>query len=116
MEPIYRGVAGIDVHKKMLAVVVRRELDGRTEYEKRKFGTTHAEIEHLAGWLQHLQVREVAMESTAQYWRPVWYRLEGHFEPHLCHLDPVRSRNGQLILDKTDLCAAPVVNVGAARA
>ena len=24
-------------------------------------------------------------------------------------LDPVRSRNGQLILDKTDLCAAPVV-------
>jgi len=90
MEPIYRGVAGIDVHKKMLAVVVRREQDGRTEYEKRKFGTTQAEIEHLAGWLQHLQVREVAMESTAQYWRPVWYRLEGHFEPHLCH--PLKTR------------------------
>jgi transposase len=90
MEPIYRGVAGIDVHKKMLAVVVRRERDGRTEYEKRKFGTTHEEIEHLAGWLQHLQVREVAMESTAQYWRPVWYRLEGHFAPHLCH--PLKTR------------------------
>jgi transposase len=90
MELIYRGVAGIDVHKKMLAVVVRRERDGKTEYEKRKFGTTHAEIEHLAGWLQHLQVREVAMESTAQYWRPVWYRLEGHFEPHLCH--PLKTR------------------------
>jgi hypothetical protein len=79
MEPIYRCVAGIDVHKKMLAVVVRREWDGRTEYEKRKFGATHEEIEHLAGWLQHRQVREVAMESTAQYWRPVWYGLEGHF-------------------------------------
>jgi transposase len=90
MEPICRGVAGIDVHKKMLAVVVRRERDGRTEYEKRKFGTTQAEIEHLALWLQHLQVREVAMESTAQYWRPVWYRLEGHFEPHLCH--PLKTR------------------------
>lgn len=90
MEPIYRAVAGMDVHKKMLAVVVRRERDGRTEYEKRKFGTTHEEIEHLAGWLQHLQVREVVMESTAQYWRPVWYRLEGHFEPHLCH--PLKTR------------------------
>ena len=90
MELIYRAVAGIDVHKKMLAVVVRRERDGRTEYEKRKFGTTHEEIEHLAGWLQHLQVREVVMESTAQYWRPVWYRLEGHFEPHLCH--PLKTR------------------------
>jgi transposase len=83
-------VTGIDVHKKMLAVVVRRERDGKTEYEKRKFGTTRAEIEHLAAWLQHLQVREVAMESTAQYWRPVWYRLEGQFEPHLCH--PLRTR------------------------
>ena len=31
MEPIYRCVAGIDVHKKMLAVVVRRERDGKTE-------------------------------------------------------------------------------------
>jgi transposase len=90
MEPIYRGVAGIDVHKKMLAVVVRLEREGRTEYEKRKFGTTHEEIEHLAAWLQHLQVREVAMESTAQYWRPVWYRLEGHFQPHLCH--PLKTR------------------------
>jgi transposase len=90
MEPIYRAVAGIDVHKKMLAVVVRRERDGKTEYEKRKFGTTHAELEHLAGWLQHLQVREVAMESTAQYWRPVWYRLEGHCELHLCH--PLKTR------------------------
>ena len=67
MEPIYRSVAGIDVHKSMLAVVVRREQDGKTEYEKRKFGTTHTEIGHLAAWLQHSQVREVAMESTAQY-------------------------------------------------
>jgi transposase len=90
MEPIYRSVAGIDVHKKMLAVVVRQERNGKTEYEKRKFGTTHAEIEHLAGWLLHLQVREVAMESTAQYWRPVWYRLEGQFEQHLCH--PLKTR------------------------
>jgi transposase len=89
MEPIYRCVAGIDVHKKMLAVVVRRERDGKTEYEKRRFGTTHQEIEHLAGWLQHQQVREVAMESTAQYWRPVWYGLEGLFEQHLCH--PLRT-------------------------
>jgi transposase len=90
MEPIDRCVAGIDVHKKMLAVVVRRGRGGKTEYEKRKFGTTHEEIEHLLAWLQHRQVREVAMESTAQYWRPVWYALEGRFEQHLCH--PLKTR------------------------
>jgi transposase len=25
------------------------------------------------------------MESTAQYWRPVWYGLEAHFQLHLTH-------------------------------
>jgi transposase len=30
------------------------------------------------------------MESTAQYWRPVWYGLEGHFQQHLCH--PLKTR------------------------
>jgi hypothetical protein len=44
MDSTRRGIAGIDVHKKMLAVVVRRETDGKLEYEKRKFGTTHKEI------------------------------------------------------------------------
>jgi len=83
-------VAGIDVHKKMLAVVVRREQEGQVQYEKRKFGATRSEIEHLASWLQHRQVQEVVMESTAQYWRPVWYGLEAHFALHLTH--PLKTR------------------------
>jgi hypothetical protein len=69
MQTVYRCLAGIDVHRKMLAVVVRRKRDGRTEYEQRKFGTTRSEIEHLAGWPQHEQMGAVVMESTAQYWR-----------------------------------------------
>ena len=78
-------VAGMDVHKKMLAVVVRREQEGQAVYEKRKFGTTQVEIASLAAWLQQHQVSEVVMESTAQYWRPVWYGLEAHFQLHLTH-------------------------------
>ena len=81
----HRHLAGIDVHKKMLAVVVRRERGERIEYEKRKFSTTQKEIQHLAAWLQQEQVGEVVMESTAQYWRPVWYGLEAHFRLHLTH-------------------------------
>jgi transposase len=30
------------------------------------------------------------MESTAQYWRPVWYGLEAHFQLHLSH--PLKTR------------------------
>jgi len=90
MELANRVVAGIDVHKKMLAVVVRRETADKPEYEKRKFGTTHKEILALAAWLQHAQAKEVVMESTAQYWRPVWYGLEAHFHLHLSH--PLKTR------------------------
>lgn len=90
MEPVYRSVAGIDVHKKMLAVVIRQQCGERTEYIKRTFGTTRSEIEHLAAWLGSHQVREAVMESTAQYWRPVWYGLEAHFELHLTH--PLKTR------------------------
>jgi transposase len=85
-----RVVAGIDVHKKMLAVVVRRQEGDQVTYVKRKFGTTKAEIEHLAAWLKHEEVEEVVMESTAQYWRPVWYGLEPHFRVHLSH--PIKTK------------------------
>ena len=75
----------VTAHKRMLAVVVRREQDGQTQYEKHRFGATRCEIASLAAWLQHQQVSEGMMESTAQYWRPVWYGLEGHFQLHLTH-------------------------------
>lgn len=90
METVYRVVAGIDVHKKMLAAVIRKPNGEGVEYIQRKFGTMKSEIEHLAAWLQQHMVSEVVMESTAQYWRPVWYGLEKHFQLHLTH--PLKTR------------------------
>ena len=45
-------IAGIDVHKKMLAVVVADvEVDGDFHFERQKVGTTPSELRHLAtGW------------------------------------------------------------------
>jgi transposase len=37
----------------------------------------------------------VVMESTAQYWRPVWYGLEPHFRLHLVHPLKVRAPRGR---------------------
>ena len=82
MEPVY-GIAGIDVHKKMLAVVVVDWDDPQTVLERRKFGTHAGELKHLAQWLSTQRVSTVVMESTAQYWKPVWMALEGEFEVHL---------------------------------
>jgi len=73
-------VAGIDIHKSMLAVVVAGRGQNESEYEKRKFGTGRYQLEELRDWLLELGVKRVAMESTAQYWRPVWYTLEEYFQ------------------------------------
>lgn len=70
-------VAGIDVHKRMLAVVVA-DVAGETEYvfERRLVGTTPDQLHALAAWFIECDVEDVVMESTAQYWRPVWDALE----------------------------------------
>jgi transposase len=75
-------IAAIDVHKKMLAVVVTDvEGKGEFQFERRKFGATPGELHVLAQWLDQQAVEEVVMESTAQYWRPVWGTLEQYWRP-----------------------------------
>ena len=75
-------IAGIDVHKRMLAVVVSDlAADAEDAFERRLFGSTPAQLRLLAAWLSERQVDEVVMESTAQYWRPVWAALERHWMP-----------------------------------
>src|SRR5919202_1795554 len=73
------NLAGIDVHKRMLAVVVTNARDTELQFECRRFGTAISELRHLLTWLQDRAVQEVVMESTAQYWRPVWLALEGQW-------------------------------------
>src|ERR1700746_3595256 len=75
-------ISGIDVHKKMLAVVVSDvEVDGEYRFERRMFGSNPEQLRSLAAWLVEQEVEEVAMESTAQYWKPVWGALERYWKP-----------------------------------
>jgi transposase len=70
-------IAGIDVHKRMLAVVVADvAADGEYQFERRTVGTSPEQLRQLAAWFVEQHVDEVVMESTAQYWRPVWETLE----------------------------------------
>ena len=83
MNPVYGKAAAIDVHKKMLAVVIASGEAGEGEELREKFGTTVSELRRLKEWLREAGVEEVVMESTAQYWRPVWAELEEAFRLHL---------------------------------
>jgi transposase len=75
-------IAGIDVHTRMLAVVVADvAVEGEYDFIRRMVGTSPGELRALAAWLVEQEVEEVVMESTAQYWRPVWEALERAWSP-----------------------------------
>ncbi len=78
-------IAGIDVHKKKLAVVVADvEVGDEYQFERRWYGSNPEQLRVLSEWLLEQQVEEVVMESTAQYWKPVWGALERYWKP-MCH-------------------------------
>jgi transposase len=75
-------IAGIDVHKKRLAIVVADvEFDDEFQFERRWYGSNPEQLRVLSEWLTEQQVDEVVMESTAQYWKPVWGALERYWRP-----------------------------------
>ena len=92
-------IAGIDVHKKMLAVVVADvEIEGAYQFERRTVGTSPAQLRSLAEWLADREVEEVVMESTAQYWRPVWEALERYWQPRRRRREDAGPMSGTLHL------------------
>ena len=104
-------IAGIDVHKRMLHVVISDvEIDGEYEFTRRIFGSNPEALRSLAAWLVEQEAEEVVMESTAQYWRPVWEALERYWKQdcqkregahptsgtlHLAHAQSNRGRRGR---------------------
>jgi transposase len=75
-------ITGIDVHKKKLAVVVADvEVDDEYQFERRWYGSNPEQLQLLSDWLVEQQVEEAVMESTAQYWKPVWEALERYWKP-----------------------------------
>jgi transposase len=88
-------VAGIDVHKKVLMVVVCEGSAPEVELERRRFGTTTKELGRLSAWLREQGVQEAVMESTAQYWKPVWHELEPHLRLNLAQAFSNRAPRGR---------------------
>jgi transposase len=92
-------IAGIDVHKKMLAVVVSDvEIESEYQFERRMFGSNPEQLRSLAAWLIEQEAEEVVMESTAQYWKPVWGTLERYWKPICEKREGARRKSGTLHL------------------
>ena len=92
-------IAAVDVHKKMMAVVVADiEVEGDYQFDRRKFGATPGELRVLAEWLIEQEVEEVVMESTANYWKLVWAVLERYWKPTRQPIEGGSKKSGTLHL------------------
>jgi transposase len=97
---LYECGAGLDVHKRtVVATRMRVTDDGRLEWETETFGTTTPDLLELHDWLVEWECTHVAMESTGDYWKPVYNLLEGDFEVLLVNAQHVKHVPGR----KTDV-------------
>jgi transposase len=105
MDIIAERVAGLDIGKEEVVAAVRTPGQGfKRRQEIRTFPTFTGSLEALAEWLTAEGVTQVVMEATGQYWKPVWYVLEGRggFELLLVNARHVKILPGR----KTDVADA----------
>lgn len=78
MEIKVENCCGLDVHQKtVVACVLKGSLISlKSQKVTRTFGTRTFELHELGKWLLEQEVERVIMESTGQYWCPVWNILE----------------------------------------
>jgi len=106
-EPLFaQRAAGIDIAKAGIEVTIRVPSDrrrGGRQQETRSFGTVRRQLLALADWLRCWQVTKVGMESTADYWKPVFFVLEAEgFDCVLYHAAQVKALPGRPKTDRAD--------------
>ncbi len=100
MDVVYTHCAGLDVHKKtVVACCMTPGPQGERVVAHRTFGTMTMDLLALSDWLTSQQITHVAMESTGEFWKPLYNLFEGHFEILVVNAQHVRNVPGR----KTDV-------------
>lgn len=100
MEILHTHCAGLDVHKKtVVACAITPKAKRGWQRETKTFGTMTADLLALSDWLQAHAITHVAMESTGEFWRPVFNVLEGTFEVLVVNAQHIKAVPGR----KTDV-------------
>src|SRR3954447_21760338 len=103
IDTVVQRAAGLDIAKASLVACIRiPDGEGGWQIAKRKFTTMTADLLALADWLGEHGITRVGMESTADYWRPVFYLLEHRFDCWLLNARHMRAVPGR----KTDMTDA----------
>lgn len=101
MQVQFPNSAGLDVHKKsvVVAYITGQDQVGSFTFQTRTFGTMTADLLEMSDWLQEAGITDVAMESTGEFWKPVYNILEDQFTLLVVNARHVKHVPGR----KTDL-------------
>lgn len=104
MEAVYQRCAGIDVGKAELKVCLRVQGRGSrpTQSTVSTWSTSTPQLQRLRSWLVAEGVERVVLESTSDYWRPVFYVLSEKLDVVLVKASDVKAMPGR----KSDVCDA----------
>jgi transposase len=99
MEVVYPRCSGLDVHKRFVVACLSIIEQGQRHKEVRQVGTMTSDILELKAWLLAAGCRQIAMESTGVFWKPIYHLLEDSFEIVLVNAQHMKAVPGR----KTDV-------------
>lgn len=100
MDVIHTHCAGLDVHKRTVVVtIIILGPNGLLIKKTRSFETVTASLLELSDWLIEHSITHIAMESTGEYWKPIYNILEENFELLLVNAQHIKAVPGR----KTDV-------------
>jgi transposase len=99
MEVVYPRCSGLDVHKRFVVACLSIIQDGERHKELRQVSTMTSDILALKEWLLASGCRQIAMEATGVYWKPIFHLLEDSFEIVLVNAQHMKAIPGR----KTDV-------------
>ena len=86
----------IDVHKRtVVACRLTISETGERAAQTQTFGTTAADLLRLSDWLGEGGCTDVGLESTGEYWKPVYTLLEGNFDVWLLNAQHIKAVPGR---------------------
>jgi transposase len=78
VDQLFETAAGIDVHRDIVVVTVRRRRGHKDELETKTFETFRDDLVAMTSWLGAQGVQVVGLESTGVYWKPVIRAIKEH--------------------------------------
>jgi transposase len=117
MEILHRRCVGLDVHKKgVVATILVSDEHEPVLKETRSFETMTAGLLGMSDWLTAYEITHVAMESTGEYWKPIYNILEENFEVWLVNAQHIKAVPGRKTAVKDSEWIAELLRYGLLKA